>query len=407
MSNPVQRLVEEIQGQWVKRLQELSIIILLLLIPIFVEDWFGTFVVDLKTPSTLLSFNVIMLIVSIVFFISIVWYFWRLRNTPQFHILFIEHKEEQKQRNKKQFLASFLIPVGISIGLSITILSYGLYTCYWPYWHKHTNWLSPELVPLSFYPLIVVVFSSIVLYNTYGIKPERVWRGAPSLLFTPLILSIFIELLETSTVANRLWHFFQGTPFKPGINVTTDIWFFVFRAVFVTSLIVLLYLMYRINVEHMEISTLATEKYLRGVIEKGVGILPKRVHVGDSHSISLDLTLSKDFVSTDHLCKCSDYLEAELQAVGLKVDGEKRLRICETSPLLITGWNCIFPSSGTHTMNLMINVVKRDSSRSLIFMQEHAVKVEGFLSGSGGSILALLTPFFLTIIQFLLHLKTT
>jgi hypothetical protein len=350
-----------------------------------------------------------MLIVSIVFFISITRYIWRLRNTPQFHVLFIEHKEEQKQSDTKQFLTSFLIPVGISIGLAITILSYGLYTCYGQYWwlYKQTRWLSPELIPLSFYPLIVVACSSIVLYNTYRIKPERVQRSASSLLFTPLILSIFVELLETSTATYWLYEILGPLSSRLYSNVspTINFIFFAFRALFTTSLIVLLYLTYRISVEHREVSTLATEKHLRGFIEEGVGILPKRVRMGDSHSISFDLTLSKDFVSTDHLCRCSDYLEAELQAVELKVDGEKRLRICGTSPLPITGWNCSFPTPGWHTMHFMINVVKRDSSRSLIFMQKHAVKVESFLSGSWGSIFALIAPIFLTVLQYLLKMR--
>jgi len=52
-------------------------------------------------------------------------------------------------------------------------------------------------------------------------------------------------------------------------------------------------------------------------------------------------------VSVAHRCKFSDYLKVELQVVEvnvdeLKVDGEKQLRIRETSPFLITGGTVVF-----------------------------------------------------------------
>jgi hypothetical protein len=194
-------------------------------------------------------------------------------------------------------------------------------------------------------------------------------------------------------------------PFGP-VDVAAAFAFYGFNVLFVASFVALLYLTYlRIDAEHRKSYTLAKEEHLRGFIEEGVGILPKRVRVGNSLSVSLDLTLSKDFVSTDHLCKSSDYLETELQAVELKVDGEKRVRICETSPLRIAGWNCSFPTSGTHTMNLLINVVKRDNSRHLVFMQNHTVKVDSLLSISWAPILALITPILATVVQTMLRFR--
>ena len=44
MGNLVRKQVEDIQGEWAKRLPELSSIVLLLLIPIFVEGWFGLYI---------------------------------------------------------------------------------------------------------------------------------------------------------------------------------------------------------------------------------------------------------------------------------------------------------------------------------------------------------------------------
>jgi len=168
---------------------------------------------------------------------------------------------------------------------------------------------------------------------------------------------------------------------------------------------VLLYLTYLINVEHRKISTLVKEEHLRGVIEEGVGILPKRVRVGNSYNIPIDLALSKDFMSIYHRCKFGDYLEVELQGVELKIGGEKRLRICETSPLLITGWNCSFPTPGTHAMNLKISVVKRDNSRHLIFTHAHDVKVNSLLSISWVPVFTLITPILTSVVHSVLQLR--
>lgn len=416
MSNIVQKQIEDIQTQGTKRLQELSIIVLFLLIPMFLEIWFASLVVQ-DASSWLLSFNVIMMIVAIIFFIGIVWYSWKLRNAPQFHVLFIESKEEREHIDresflssflehidKENFLRSFLVPVGVSIGLAFTILSYGLSPHYW--WSsEHPIVWSLEYTPqLSFYPLIIVACSSIILYYTYRIKPKSVQGIAPSVLFIPLILPIFTELLLISTLARSIWEFF-GKSVHHITDIDQLIPLFSFRALFITSLLVLLYLTYRVSVDQRDVSPPAKEKHLQGYIDKGVGILPKRVRVGDSYNISLDLILNNKFREAcgtgGH--KFKDYLEAELQAVGLEVNREKRLKICEDSSLPIIGWNCIFLRPGTHTINLVFNLVKCSDSRDLIFMHKHTVKVDSFLGGSWMSMLALITPIFLGLLQWLHH----
>jgi len=189
--------LKNIEGQEPKRLQELSVITLLLVFSIFVNSWFFDLMHEFKEESAThsdllfwdLNYTVTLFIVSLVFLLGIVWYFWRLRNTPQFHILFIERKEERKQINTKRFFRLFLIPVGISTGLSFTILSYEtLPLGYW--WSPgHTFLWNFEHSPLPYYPLILVVCSSTVFYYAYRIKPERVQKWAPWLLSIPIILS--------------------------------------------------------------------------------------------------------------------------------------------------------------------------------------------------------------------------
>ena len=147
---------------------------------------------------------------------------------------------------------------------------------------------------------------------------------------------------------------------------------------------------------------------MRGLVEEGIVILPTEVREGESHSISLDLTLSKDFVKRalhidDHY-KSNDYLEAELQAPGLNVDGEKRLRIFEASPLPVISWTCHFPTSGIQTITLMIRVVKSDNSRHVIFMQRRNVKVDSFMNISWAPVLAIVTPILVAVAQGLLKI---
>jgi hypothetical protein len=60
-------------------------------------------------------------------------------------------------------------------------------------------WLSPlnydKLLP--FYPLIVVLCASVLLFFVYRSQPERVQRTLPWLLFIPILLSSVTVLIET------------------------------------------------------------------------------------------------------------------------------------------------------------------------------------------------------------------
>lgn len=366
-----------------------------------------------------LYFSIILFIAGLVFFYFIMRYLWQLRNTPQFHVLFIERKEAEKRVDKERFFRLFLLPVGVSIGLALIMVPYELWPGHW--WSpEHTLWWSLGHTPLTFCPLISVICSSVVLYYAYHIRPERVQRSAPWLLFISLILSIFyvstnLELypIKTNFIGRISWlsaTSWFGAPPSPG-----DIWFpidwvtFGYRGLFLTSLIVLLYLLYSIKVEQENVSTFAEGEHLRGFIEEGVGILPKRVRAGHSYHISFDLTPSKGFVKRashveDHYAS-SEYLEAELQAPGLTVDGEKQSRVHETSPLPVITWTCYFSASGIQTINLLIRVIKPDNSRHLVFRQHHTVKVDNLLNISWAPMLAFISPILVALVQASLKLR--
>jgi len=434
MDDTVRKQVEGIKERSSERLQELSILVLLLQVIFFAAVWLDTAMLTrpfsmysvysvLDASSIALGYDIAKSVIGIIFLIGIVWYFWRVRNTPLFHVLilerkedqglFMERKEEQGQMDTKRFLTLVLIPVGISIGLAFTVMGYSLYPDHW--WSsEHTFWWSFQHTPLSSYPLIAVVCSSVLLYFAYRIKPGQVQRSISSLLFISTMLSIFVVLyaISSHTLEFYLLEVINKTPTQvflfgvPGnIEFLMNIFLFSTRITFLTCFIVLFYLIYHFSTEDREVYTLVQERQLRGLIEEGMWILPRRVRSGGSHSMSLYLKLSDDFVNRACSGHCSyesgDYLEAELQAIELKVDAEKRrLKICETSPLPITTWNCSFPTPGWHTINLMINVVKqRDNSRDIVFAQQHDVKVDSFLNASIAPAFAIIIPVLIALVQ--------
>lgn len=426
-SDATRKQVEDIQGQSSKRLLELSILVLSLQVAFFIDYWFGDwwttrpFLLNLpKADWTYLSYGITMLVVSFVFLIGIVSYFWRLQNKPQFHILFIGRKEEQRQIDTKRFLTLLLLPISIAVGLSVSPLYYGFglegplslspasgFGVVGPYY-----WWSPQNYDklLPFYPLIVVLCLSVLLYFVYRIKPERVQRTLPWLLFIPLLLSSVTALIEICY--NCLdWYEAVSNVAAPSIgiiNFTANIVLFSYYTLFLASFIVLFNLAYRINAEHRKPYTLVEEKRLRGLVEEGTGILPEKVREGESHSISLDLKLSKGFVKRpshveDHHTS-SDYLEAELQSPGLTVDGEKRSRVHETSPSTVITWTCHFHTSGIQTINLLLRIIRPDNSRHVIFTQKHNVKVDSFMNVSWAPALAIIVPILIAIVQILLKI---
>lgn len=260
-------------------------------------------------------------------------------------------------------------------------------------------------------PLIIVVCLFALLYFAYRAKPERVQTTLPWLLFIPIVASISLSVYAIFLNLYDMFVVEGGIGPLGLVDFAGDITFFSYTALFSASFILLFYLTcHYISAEHRKPYTLATGEHLQGLIEEGVGILPARVRVGDSHHIPLDLTFSKDFVE-----RCShvedphasgEYLEAELKGVGLEVDSEKRLRICETSPLPVTTWNCRFSKSGTHTINLFINLVTPPNNlRHLIFMHHDTVKVNSLFSISWAPIVAFITPILVIMMQVLLKLR--
>ena len=125
----------------------------------------------------------------------------------------------------------------------------------------------------------------------------------------------------------------------------------------------------------------------------GETTLPKKVYVGDSQNISVDLKSSLalpldevfsvlDRMGDKHVSlqirldgTAELFLEVELLAAGFSVDGEKKQRrSIKTAQKLSYRWNCYFPNSGNLAIALAFRVV---SSSDIVELGaiEHVIRV--------------------------------
>jgi hypothetical protein len=126
----------------------------------------------------------------------------------------------------------------------------------------------------------------------------------------------------------------------------------------------------------------------------GEAVLPRKVYAGDSHSISINLnpafwipptgteplriqdTRSGKSIVVQILRDGSleQFLEIELLAAGLTVDGGKKQRQPLTSQPLPYCWNCYFPNSGNHRLSLILRLVSSSGTIELGVIP-HSIKV--------------------------------
>jgi len=171
-------------------------------------------------------------------------------------------------------------------------------------------------------------------------------------------------------------------------------WATVILTLFFLSLIVCFLLGYQASVDVAPIYSSVEEPLLRKIVTGGLGLLPIRVASGSSHNIRLQFTFSATCghhdTEAESVEAAAEYVEAEVQAAALKVDGEKRLRLCDTSPLPATTWNCQFLESGAHTLNLIVSeIYSATETRNVVFAFEHKFKVKGAVMTSVQPVVAI------------------
>ena len=151
------------------------------------------------------------------------------------------------------------------------------------------------------------------------------------------------------------------------------------------------------DVEGMLNDSISSLSSCKKIIEyAGEAILPKKVYLNDSHSISINLkpiiprfsTLRSEeplriqdsksgksiILQIQRDSSLEQFLEIQLLAAGLIVDGEKIQRQSLTLPTLSYCWNCYSPNSGDHEISLIIRVVSQPVTIELGAIQ-HSIKV--------------------------------
>lgn len=135
--------------------------------------------------------------------------------------------------------------------------------------------------------------------------------------------------------------------------------------IFLASWLVCFLLGYKVWLEKSKVTT---EVGATDSCVSGEGLLPNKIRVGESHNISVNFGYSR--------CSRGCRYEAELKAVGAKKDCEAQ-ELCESSPVRGTTWNCTFDKVGNQTVNLVLNKIRPDSVREVIFRHPHDINVEG------------------------------
>jgi hypothetical protein len=189
--------------------------------------------------------------------------------------------------------------------------------------------------------------------------------------------------------------FFSWAVFEEGGSLVMPdfLWLVVIMGLFLLALIISFLLGYQASVDASPIYASVEEPLLYRFVKSGLGIFPKKVALGSSQNIILRFAFSDKCGTHSNPVpagSCNEYVEAELQAAALKVDGDKKLRLYDTSPLPVSLWNCQFPESGTQIVNLIISEVNSATdTRSVVFTFEHTIKIKGALIASVQPVVAI------------------
>ncbi len=147
-------------------------------------------------------------------------------------------------------------------------------------------------------------------------------------------------------------------------------------------------------------------------ITDGIGIFPRSVQAGQSYNAMINFNLSKyacGNAAVGAMERCQQ-LEVELQAAGVTVDGDKRVKLCRVSPLPDAIWNCYFPNIGHNIINVIMReinspsnatVTSSDDTRRVLFVHKTDVRVSGLFAGSGQALLTLVISGFAAITGFI------
>jgi hypothetical protein len=234
---------------------------------------------------------------------------------------------------------------------------------------------------------------------------------------------------EILTLSRRLWRFFSGpysTKWLRGFEViysVITVWYVLasawtaltgglqafsiinlMSALFLLSLLACFLLAYRVLKGSENIAEVPAELPLDNRIQEIAGVLPRRVHVGESHDILIEFSLSQKLRSatpakTD-VIPHDAHFEAELRAAGVSVDKKTRLLTTASSPTCV--WNCYFQNKGSLTVNFILSEVRSDDINDVVFAHKQDIKVDSAFSASVQPVITVIV----SILSAIVALKT-
>ncbi|MGZ4852499.1 MAG: hypothetical protein ACXV3D_04845, partial [Halobacteriota archaeon] len=116
----------------------------------------------------------------------------------------------------------------------------------------------------------------------------------------------------------------------------------------------------------------STRQDILNYVDYLFGMFPIRIRTGDSRQVQLRFFRVHPACSIKH----REYLEAEIQAAGVEVSGEKKLRLpdCFTTQNIL--WSCRFPHTGKHTVTLSLNKVEpKKSTKDVVYATDFTTEV--------------------------------
>jgi hypothetical protein len=235
------------------------------------------------------------------------------------------------------------------------------------------------------------------------------WRHRISLII--LVYSVFVIAIDLIVAQDFVLHqvtlglttttALMRNPSTTPLGLVTPISFILF---ILSLLAVLIMVVSTRKWSEETYEAISDARRLPPYITQAVCILPEKGRVGNTRPLLLDFDFSENYKSP-----CEDpaakHLEVELQAAGLKVDGERRVKLCPSSSLSSSIWSCCLSSTGEHEISLIVRVVSPQTelsqeTKDVIFHVEHTIHVKGLLSASWGPLLTITLAALSTVAAF-------
>jgi hypothetical protein len=222
--------------------------------------------------------------------------------------------------------------------------------------------------------------------------PDRIWL----LILMYSIISIAIDFIVAKDfVVNQITlgltttAALMSTPSTKLVDLITPISFILF----ILSCLAVLIMVVSTRKWSKDNYQLIPEEHLRPRITQAVCILPEKGRVGNTHTVLLDFDFSKNSKSP-YTDPAATHLEVQLQAAGLKVDGERTVKLYPSSSLPPSIWSCCLSSPGEQNISLTLSAVSPQNelsqeTKDVIFHLEHPIHVERLLTASWQPLLTL------------------